>query len=52
VSATTKTGAAAPKADPRVMRAAMAALRETVAMTRAEQAKFRRELARRLRGAE
>jgi hypothetical protein len=46
-----KVVSAAPKADPRVMRAAMAALRETVALTRAEQAKFRRELTRRLREA-
>ena len=48
MSAVAKSGAKAPKADPRVMRAAMAALRETVALTRAEQAKFRRELTRRL----
>ena len=46
-----KSGATAPKADPRVMRAAMAALRETVSLTRAEQARFRRQLARRLREA-
>ena len=51
MSAVAKSGAKAPKADPRVMRAAMAALRETVALTRAEQAKFRRELTRRLREA-
>jgi hypothetical protein len=31
-----------------VIRAAMAALRETVALTRAEQARFRRQLGRRL----
>ena len=48
MSAAAKTGAPAPKADPRVMRAAMAALRETVALTRAEQGRFRRELTRRL----
>jgi hypothetical protein len=51
VSAPAKAGAKAPKADQRVVRAAMAALRETVTLTRAEQAKFRRELTRRLRGA-
>lgn len=51
MSAKARTGAAAPKVDPRVMRAAMAALRETVALTRAEQARFRRELTRRLGGA-
>ena len=46
-----KSGATAPKADPRGVRAAMAALSETVALTRHEQARFRRELARRLREA-
>ena len=51
MSAVAKTGAKAPRGDQRVVRAAMAALRETVALTRAEQAAFRRELTRRLRGA-
>lgn len=49
MSVPAKTGAVAPKVEQRFMRAAMAAVRETVALTRAEQAKFRRELTRRLR---
>lgn len=48
MSTAAKTGAKAPRADQRVVRAAMTALRETVALTRAEQAHFRRQLARRL----
>ncbi len=45
MSAAAKPGAPASNADPRVMRAAMAALHKRVAMTRVERARFRRELA-------
>jgi hypothetical protein len=41
----------ASKADLRVMRAAMTAFREAVSLNKLEQAKFRGELARRLRDA-